>query len=140
MIVLDLQCGQSHRFEAWFPSADACQTQLDAGQIACPTCGDRHVRRLPSAPYVQTAAHSAPARAATPSPEAMAARMLAELRAAARQSEDVGTRFPEEARRIHHGEAEERAIRGQANAREMRELLEEGIAVLPVPPEPDDLH
>ena len=140
MIVLDLQCGQTHRFEAWFASSDAFQHQLDAGQIACPQCGDHHIRRLPSAPYVQTASHSAPVTAAAPTPEALAARMLAELRAAARRSEDVGERYPDEARRIHHGEAEERAIRGQANAREMQELLEEGIAVLPVPPEPDDLH
>mgnify|MGYP000857420160 CR=1 FL=1 len=62
------------------------------------------------------------------------------LRSAAAKSEDVGERFAEEARRIHYGDSEERAIRGKADRAEMIELIEEGIPVLPVPPDKDDLH
>lgn len=62
------------------------------------------------------------------------------LRAAGRHSEDVGERFPDEARRIHYGETEARDIRGSASADEVESLLEEGILVLPVPPAEEDLH
>ena len=62
------------------------------------------------------------------------------LRKAASQSEDVGERFPDEARRIHYGDAEQRAIRGKARQDELIELMEEGIPILPVPPDKDDLH
>lgn len=140
MIVLDLSCDREHRFEAWFASSDAFEHQLAASLVTCPHCGSSQIRRLPSAPYVQTSSHSAPATPATPDPQAIAHRLIEALRQAASQSEDVGERFAEEARRIHHGEAEERPIRGQAKATEMIELMEEGIPVLPVPPDKEDLH
>ena len=139
VIVLDLICDQDHRFEAWFASSDAFDTQLATGLVSCPHCASRQVRRLPSAPYVQTSSHSAP-RLPEPDPAAIAARLVDALRSAASQSEDVGERFAEEARRIHHGDAEERAIRGKANQSDVRELIEEGIPVLPVPPDKEDLH
>ena len=138
MIVLDLLCDHEHRFEAWFASAQAFDAQLAAGQVSCPHCASRQIRRLPSAPYVQTTSHSAPTSGEAPRPDI--ARLMAELRAAASRSEDVGERFPEEARRIHYGEAEERAIKGKAGLKDMQALLEEGITVLPVPPDKDDLH
>lgn len=140
MIVLDLSCDREHRFEAWFASGDAFESQLAAGLVSCPHCGSSAIRRLPSAPYVQTSSHSAPATPAAPDPQAIARRLIEALRQAASQSEDVGERFAEEARRIHHGNAEERPIRGQAKAAEMIELMEEGIPVLPVPPDKEDLH
>lgn len=139
MIVLDLCCDHEHRFEAWFASSEAFDTQLAAGLVSCPHCDSRQVRRLPSAPYVQTSSHSAPARP-QPDPKVIAARLIKALRAAASQSEDVGERFADEARRIHHGEAEERAIRGQASSADLLELIDEGIPILPVPPDKDDLH
>lgn len=137
MIVLDLSCDHGHRFEAWFASSDAFDTQLKAGLVSCPHCSSHRIQRLPSAPYVQTSSHSAPEK---PAPEAIAARLVEALRAAARNSEDVGERFADEARRIHYGKAEERPIRGKADHEDMVELLEEGIPVLPVPPDKDDLH
>ena len=138
MIVLDLICDQEHRFEAWFASGDAFDTQLAAGLVSCPQCASRQIRRLPSAPYVQTSSHSAPTR--QPDPQAIAKRLIEALRAAASKSEDVGERFADEARRIHYGQAEERAIRGKANQEDVIELIDEGIPVLPVPPDKDDLH
>lgn len=137
MIVLDLTCDQSHRFEAWFASTEAFESQQAAGLVSCPHCNSHAVRRLPSAPYVQTSSHSAPA---APDPATIAAKLVDVLRKAADQSEDVGERFSEEARRIHYGDAEERAIRGKARKDELIELMEEGIPVLPVPPDKDDLH
>ena len=94
MIVLDLCCDHEHRFEAWFASSEAFDTQLAAGLVSCPHCDSRQVRRLPSAPYVQTASHSAPTLP-PPDPKAIAARLVEALRAAASQSEDVGERFAE---------------------------------------------
>lgn len=140
MIVLDLSCDREHRFEAWFASSEAFEAQRAAGLVGCPHCGSSDVRRLPSAPYVQTSSHSAPAAPATPYPQAIAARLIETLRSAAARSEDVGERFAEEARRIHYGDSEERAIRGKAGREEMIDLIEEGIPILPVPPDKDDMH
>jgi len=138
VIVLDLICDQEHRFEAWFASSDAFEAQRAAGQISCPSCHSHQIRRLPSAPYVQTGSHPAPPVA--PVPEEVATRLVEALRAAASHSEDVGERFAEEARRIHYGDAEERAIRGKAERNDVLELMAEGIPVLPVPPDKGDLH
>lgn len=154
MIVLDLSCEHHHQFEGWFASTTAFDAQADGGQIECPVCGSHHIVRRPSAPYVNIGA-SAPGKpgsvspATKPSPAANAAaslsadekaRLVAMLRLAGRNSEDVGERFPEEARRIHYGETDQRAIRGKASGDDVQELLEEGILVLPVPPDEDSLH
>ncbi|THF67427.1 DUF1178 family protein [Pseudothauera nasutitermitis] len=148
MIVFNLECGGHHRFEGWFASTEAFENQQARGLVTCPVCGSGTIERLPSAPYVLTrsAAHQPEAVAEStsrppipnePTPEAAA--VMALLRRMARESEDVGERFPEEARRIHHGDAEARNIRGQAKRDELEELHDEGILVLPVPPD-DELH
>ncbi|QHJ01185.1 DUF1178 family protein [Xylophilus rhododendri] len=150
MKVLDLQCGGRHNFEGWFGSEDEFRDQLGRGLVACPVCGDTQIAKMPSAPRLNLSgaragideakvADPAPATVApaapAPSPqeEQLRAALWRAARAAVASAEDVGTRFADEARRIHHGEAEERGIRGQATSREARELVEEGIAVLPVP-------
>ena len=140
VIVLDLSCDREHRFEAWFASSDAFEQQLAAGLVSCPHCGSSVIRRQPSAPSVQTSSHSTPVTPPAPDPQVIARRLIEALRQAASRSEDVGERFVEEARRIHHGDAEERPIRGQAKTSDMIELIEEGIPVLPVPPDKEDLH
>lgn len=157
MIVLDLCCEHEHAFEGWFASSSAFESQLDRGLVACPVCASTSIVRKLSAPYVNTrssAAASPPTRkqteqpttaapvstpAAVPTPEAVAAVMKA-LRQMASGSEDVGKRFPDEARRIHYGEAEARSIRGQASADDVGELIEEGIMVVPLPPDESDMH
>ncbi|MBV8502269.1 MAG: DUF1178 family protein [Paucibacter sp.] len=126
-IVLNLQCAAGHAFEGWFGSAEDCDAQQARGLLSCPVCANGEVKRMPSAPRIQVGA---------PAPDPR--QLLRQLRS---QSEDVGERFAEEARRIHHGKAPERAIRGQASLDETRDLLEEGIAVLPLPALSDDsLH
>lgn len=136
MKVLNLQCSHAHAFEGWFGSEDDFQDQLARGLVECPMCGDAQVAKLPSAPRLNLGA---------PQPEAPKQEVMsapnAELQAAWMQlvkqvmanTEDVGERFSEEARKIHYGESEERGIRGQASREETQALLEEGIGVLPLP-------
>ncbi|MFT4241471.1 MAG: DUF1178 family protein [Acidovorax sp.] len=142
MKVLDLQCRQGHVFEGWFASEDDFQGQRQRGLVQCPLCADSHIEKRLSAPRLNlgaaepeaTAPVSVPAPAgAAVLPAPLQAAWLELARKIVAQTEDVGTRFAEEARRMHHGETEERAIRGQATPDETLELLEEGIAVLPLP-------
>lgn len=160
MKVLDLRCEHGHAFEGWFGSEDDYRQQLERGLLECPLCGTKAVQRLPSAPRLnlsgaraepsQSAAATpatAPAAAAAnstatsvaPSPDAQRqaaqAQWLQAVRHVMANTEDVGSQFAEEARRIHYGEAENRGIRGQASKEETQALSEEGIEIfsLPVP-------
>lgn len=139
MKIFDLQCGAGHRFEGWFASAEEFATQREQGLVDCPSCGAHQVERVPSATRFNTGA-TQPAQKKPEGPQDALAlaqklysRMLDELLT---RSEDVGTEFPAEARRIHYKEAPERTIRGQASDEEHEALIEEGIAVarLPIPP------
>lgn len=140
LIVIDLQCEEGHGFEGWFASSGAFEEQLAQGLIACPSCGNARIRRRPSAPYVQTRRSAEPSPPPSPAAiDALTQQILVHLRQTARGMEDVGERFAEEARRIHYGDSESRGIKGRADGEELRELLDEGILVLPIPPD-EDLH
>jgi hypothetical protein len=132
MIVLNLVCIAGHRFEGWFASVDAFDDQVAKELVGCPHCNSREVQRLPSTPHL--ARQSSP-DSATSTDESNGGmnRLAEELRRLSDASEDVGERFADEARRIHYREARQRAIRGQATMDDTRDLLEEGILVLPVP-------
>lgn len=151
MKVLDLECSHQHSFEGWFGSEDDFQSQLARGLVGCPLCGSCEIVKKLSAPRLNFGAQpvqkpSAPATnaaslpttspAATPaprtSPDAQAAwlKMVREVMA---NTEDVGSQFAEEARKIHYGERKERNIRGEATAEETEALLDEGIDVIPLP-------
>lgn len=153
MKVLNLQCNHGHVFEGWFASEDDFQQQLSSQLLSCPMCGDISVAKLPSAPRLNLGASSAgtvPADAgqrsqgesgnaeasASPAPAALQAAWMQMMRRVMSNTEDVGDRFAEEARRIHYGEADERGIRGQASREETEALLDEGIAVVPLPVPP----
>jgi hypothetical protein len=135
MKVLNLQCSRQHSFEGWFASEDDFQGQLARGLVECPLCEDRTIRKMLSAPRLNLGAHQLPAsREVMTSPDAtLQAVWMKAVRQVMANTEDVGERFPEEARRIHYGESEERGIRGQASAKETEALLEEGISVMPLP-------
>ncbi|HZY19560.1 MAG TPA: DUF1178 family protein [Ramlibacter sp.] len=142
MKVLNLQCTHRHVFEGWFGSEDDFQDQLGRQLVECPMCGDTAIAKLPSAPRLNLGAQpqptsSAPATArqdVAAAPEAaLQQAWLKMVQHVMASTEDVGERFAEEARRIHYGESEDRGIRGQASREETEALLEEGIAVLPLP-------
>ncbi|WP_217125340.1 DUF1178 family protein [Hydrogenophilus thiooxidans] len=147
MIVFDLACDNAHRFELWVPSAEALDQQITKGWVTCPHCGTQAVRRLPPAPAVHTASKLPPPaesqRTPTTEPDSSAqtqARLWKLLQKLKQDAHDVGDRFPEEARRIHAGEAPARPIKGQASRKEVASLLDEGILVVPLPPDPEQMH
>ncbi|MDB5752436.1 MAG: hypothetical protein JWP65_2857 [Ramlibacter sp.] len=140
MKVLNLQCASGHGFEGWFGSEDDFQDQLARGLLTCPLCGDAQVAKLPSAPRLNLGAPAPDGKPVAQKQEVMAtpdatmqAALMKMVRHVLANTEDVGERFAEEARKIHYGETGERGIRGQASREETEALLEEGISVLPLP-------
>lgn len=139
MKVLNLRCANGHGFEGWFASDDEFMTQNGRGLIECPLCADKIISRMPSAPRLNLSGQRDPARptepaaAASPPPQQLQAQWMQAVRHMLEHTDDVGERFPEEARRIHYGEVAARGIRGQATAEQRRELLEEGIEVMSLP-------
>jgi hypothetical protein len=133
MKVIDLRCHNGHGFEGWFASDDDFLDQNGRQLIACPLCADTVIVRLPSAPRLNLsgAREDAPATAVATQPDPQA-QWLKAIRHVLANTEDVGERFADEARRIHYGEAAERGIRGQATAGEREALHDEGIEVMPL--------
>jgi hypothetical protein len=137
VIVFELICPDRHRFEGWFASAEDFESQKSRGLLSCPVCSDSSIQKLltakigkPEAEPAGEKAQPAPAQAAPPG-------NLSELiDYVLLNTENVGKDFPAEARRIHHKEVAQRNIRGLATGEQTRDLLEEGIAVLPLPVPP----
>jgi hypothetical protein len=138
MIIFDLTCTHGHRFEGWFASADDFERQAKAVLVRCPVCDDASVVRVPSAKvHVGRATADAP-RVAEEGEVATAAglpdELVRKLREIVRNTENVGHRFPEEARKIHYEEVPPRPIRGQASKDDAEALREEGIDFSALPP------
>ncbi|MFM7026297.1 MAG: DUF1178 family protein [Limnohabitans sp.] len=144
MKVLDLQCSHGHAFEGWFASHEDYESQRGRGLVTCPLCNDAEVTRMPSAPRLNLGHETPVVPAATtptaPAPEIaqltphqLQATWMKMVRHVMANTEDVGTRFAEEARKIHHGESEIRSIRGQASREDTEALLDEGIDIVPLP-------
>ncbi|MCB1424540.1 MAG: DUF1178 family protein [Zhengella sp.] len=139
MIRFSLACGQGHAFDGWFRSNEDFEQQNGRGLVSCPACGSASVSKALMAPAVSTARKREKIALAVSADQKAAMTKLRELaKAAIASSEDVGERFVEEARKIHYGEVESRAIRGEAGASDIAELLEEGVPVMPIPVLPDD--
>ena len=151
MKVYNLACPLDHRFEGWFASEQDCLDQQDKGMLACPVCDSTDITRMPSAPHIAKSSSStelaAPSESGDISGEVVAltghdhSRLEAQVQAAflkgmrelMGKSEDVGTSFAEEARKIHYKESPERSIRGQTTLDEAEALRDEGIEVMAVP-------
>jgi hypothetical protein len=150
MKVLDLQCAHQHSFEGWFASEDDYAGQLARGLVSCPLCGDADIQKMLSAPRLNLRA----ARQQTPAQHtgepgtdagagvalghvapstALQARFLSAMREVMANTEDVGERFADQARAMHHGDMDARSIRGRTSPEVAMELIEEGISVLPLP-------
>ena len=153
--VFDLSCEHDHVFEGWFASADSYQDQVSRGLVRCPVCHSDQITRRVSAPHLNVSHLRAPAASrneSAPQPQGRAAvaapsrdqmtqlqaEVLRQIRRIVRQSDDVGARFADEARRMHSGEIEERPIRGTASLEECRELAEDGVSIMPIPDILDD--
>jgi hypothetical protein len=161
MIKYNLVCGNAHEFESWFPDSDGFDAQARRGLVACPECNSVQVRKAimspsvarrdrptSSSPQAVPVATEEPSAAQTKAPQPVVLldeRQMA-LQAVLRhlhaevmkQTDDVGRKFPEEARRMHEGDIPHRSIRGEASLQEAKDLMEEGIEIMPVPRLPDD--
>jgi len=158
MIHYNLRCERGHAFESWFQSSAAYESQEKRKLVSCPACGSAKVERAIMAPQIvskkgrnKAEAEPVPAApadvavpASTPTPLLMAQER--ELRAKLKELRDhivknadnVGERFPNEARKMHYGDIEHRPIYGEASPDEARALIEEGVEVSPLPVLPDD--
>ena len=158
MKVYNLSCPLDHRFEGWFASEEDCVSQQANGILACPLCDSTQITRMPSAPHIAKSSSSNSMELATSSqvekiPQgsisgdvvALAGNDHAHLEAQVQaaflkgmrdlmgRSEDVGSGFAEEARKIHYKESPERSIRGQTTLDEAEALRDEGIEVMAMP-------
>lgn len=151
MIRYSLRCDRDHAFESWFRDSHSFDDQSRAGLVSCPACGSTAVMKSLMAPSVVTSRRKVAAPVPDPSsagtaPVALLDEKAQKLRALMREfreqvvqnTHDVGAAFPEEARRMHEGAVEQRAIRGEASAADVRGLLEDGIPIMPVPSLPDE--
>jgi hypothetical protein len=152
MIRYDLRCERGHAFESWFQSSSAYDSQVKRKLVTCAACGSAKVEKAIMAPQLAgtrkrgaTAVTTAP-DATTPSSTPLMMAPERELRAKLRELRDhivknadnVGDRFPDEARKMHYGDIEHRPIYGEATPAEAHSLIEEGVEVAPLPILPDD--
>ena len=156
MIRYNLRCERGHAFESWFQSSSAYESQEKRKLVNCPSCGSAKVERAIMAPRIvskkgrqEPAPAPAPAASTEITAPASTPLMMAqerELRAKLKELRDhivknadnVGERFPNEARKMHYGDIEHRPIYGEASPDEARALIEEGVEVSPLPVLPDD--
>jgi hypothetical protein len=159
MIRYTLACDKGHNFESWFADSAAYDKQAKRKLVTCPHCGSAKVEKAIMAPRLSSASKkrkTVEARAvATPAPAenapensqvAMISPQEHEFRAKLKElrehltknSDNVGAKFPEEARKMHYGETEHRSIYGEASPQDAKELLEEGIEFHPLPVLPDE--
>ena len=133
MKVFDLSCDAGHVFEGWFASQHDFDSQLTARNIGCPLCGSMTVDRRPSAPRLNLGAAEPVVAAARPDVQHLQAAFVRAALQIVANTEDVGDRFAEEARRIHYKEAPERGIRGVASRAEAQDLVQEGVRIMAFP-------
>lgn len=156
MIVYNLRCSRGHEFEAWFASIAGFDEQAARGKLLCPFCNSRQVTKAPMAPALSRSVGDrapaqspsaslprAPGQGSGPAPVQHIPDELRKMRQfmtglrkyIEHNAEYVGSKFPDEARKIHYGETEDRHIYGEASMNDIAELVDEGIDVAPLPPD-----
>ncbi|MBX9822843.1 DUF1178 family protein [Afipia birgiae] len=153
MIRYALRCERGHEFDSWFQSSSAYDSQHKRGLVACPVCDSTKVEKAIMAPRIarKGKSKSAPEPVAAPAEDTASTSLvmapqerellskLKELRDhVLRNADNVGNKFPDEARKMHYGDIEHRAIYGEATAEEARALIDEGVEVAPLPVLPGD--
>lgn len=134
MIRFGLVCAQGHEFEGWFRNGESFERQAESGDLSCPVCGDTGVQKAVMAPAV--ARSRAEVMPADPRKAAMAHMMQMARKVqehVEKNFDNVGERFPEEARKMHYGDAEHRDIYGKASKEEAKSLRDEGISISQLP-------
>ena len=133
MYTLDLICSNGHKFEGWFSNRNSFEKQRDLGLISCTMCGDCAVKQTLSAIRIKKHAEEKPVPVSAPKPEISKSITNEIAKFVEKNFEDVGTKFADEALKIHLGDAEKRNIRGTATADEEKSLAEEGISFVKLP-------
>ena len=135
MIKYALACDRAHEFEGWFGSSADYDDQQARGLVECPVCASKTVRKQIMAPALAGVRKTAQDETSG-SPQTMMMEAMGRLRRHVEDNfDDVGDAFASEARAIHEGRAEDRGIYGQATGAEIRELVEDGVPIAPLPPE-----
>lgn len=145
MIKYQLHCALGHEFEGWFSDSADYDRQAVDGLLRCPQCGDAHIAKALMAPALVKGKSKSGSSAEKI--KAVYNRAESQFRAmrdyVEKNFDNVGEKFPEEARKIHYGEAEKRGIYGEASVKECKALIEEGVEVAPMAPpaiKPDKLN
>ncbi|GAJ92919.1 DUF1178 family protein [Agrobacterium sp. SHOUNA12C] len=142
MIRYSLRCDKAHEFEGWFSESADFDRQVASGFLTCPVCNSGAISKLLMAPSVSTARKKDELQ--TLAMDAVRKEAMIKLKEAVdsikANAEDVGAKFPEEARKIHYGEADARGIIGKATPDEAQALVEEGIEIAAIPVLPDDIN
>lgn len=141
MKVFDLCCQSGHRFEGWFSSVQDYERQKELGLVTCPICGSHIVERRPSAPYIGAGksreerheSHRQEIGETRQKMERLRQEMMAYVREASKTAVDVGSEFVPQVRAMHEGTKPVRNVKGLCSEQERKELLDEGIVVLPIP-------
>jgi hypothetical protein len=136
MIRYALVCDREHEFEGWFGASADFDDQQARGLIECPVCASKAVRKAIMAPAVARTKRRAQDEGPAQSQAMMMEAMSRIRRHVEENFDDVGDAFAAEARAIHEGRSEDRGIYGQATPKEVRDLVEDGVPVAPLPPEP----
>lgn len=138
MIKYKLNCQSKHEFEAWFPSINAFDEQKSTGLVECPFCGDKNIEKAIMAPNIKKPTPAAPNIDNMPNSPIISDDLKKLYKGwrehIAKNFDYVGDKFADEARAIHLGESEERPIYGNSTNEEVRELIEEGVPIAPIPP------
>ncbi len=150
MIRFDLICEHAHEFDGWFDSNDAYEDQHKSGYVSCPICGSAEISKQLMAPGIPAKTNTSKVEISTEKTQKLLAasktpemkelvKIVRKMRKEVKKSADnVGDNFAEEARKIHYNEAPARGIYGQATIDEAKELMEEGVEVMPMPTLPED--
>ena len=136
MIRYALLCEHDHDFEGWFGASSDFDDQQARGLIECPVCASKAVRKAIMAPAVSGTKKKGQEVTPAQTQAVMMEAMGRIRRHVVENFDDVGDTFAKEARAIHEGRSEERGIYGQATPKEVRDLVEDGVPVAPLPPEP----
>jgi hypothetical protein len=138
MIIYDLTCDADHQFEGWFKNPEDFSDQLKSGLISCPICASQKIKKLPTASYIgKSSANQQTEQRKSALANKNSLDVINKLHDFVEKNfEDVGSAFAQEARKMHEGESEQRNIRGAATYKEVKELKNDGISVVPLPPKP----